>query len=49
MRELLVDVLADANVLEDVLRELLLARVPVRFPVVDDADAQSARMNLLSH
>src|SRR5215475_4344045 len=49
VRELVVDVLADANVLEDVVRELLLACVPVGLPVVDDAHAESARMNLLAH
>jgi hypothetical protein len=49
MGQLAVDVLADPDVLEQVLRELLLARVPVRLPVVDDADAHPARMNLLAH
>jgi len=49
VRELLVDVLADLDVLEQVLRELLRARVPVRLPIVDDADAHSAGMDLLTH
>src|SRR5207237_857544 len=49
VRELLVDVLADLDVLEQILRELLRARVPVRLPVVDDADAHAAGMNLLAH
>src|SRR5207248_7055509 len=49
MGQLAVDVLADLDVLEQVLRELLLARVPVRLPVVDDADAQPAGMNFLAH
>src|SRR5581483_583700 len=43
VRELLVDVLADADVLEDVRGDFLLPRVPVRLPVVDDADAQATR------
>src|SRR4029077_2496802 len=47
--ELVVDVLADANVLEDVVRELLLAGVPVGLPVVDDAHTEAARMNFLAH
>src|ERR671935_223247 len=38
VRELAHDVLADLDVLDQVPRELLLARVPVRLPVVDDAD-----------
>src|SRR3954454_11612725 len=49
VRELLVDVLADLDVLEDVPGDLLLAGVPVRLPVVDDADAQATRMDLLTH
>src|SRR5438105_539194 len=49
VRELVVDVLADADVLEDVGRELLLAGVPVGLPVVDHAHAEAPRMNLLSH
>src|SRR5437868_3570217 len=49
VRELLVDVLADLHVLEQVRRELLLARVPVRLPAVDDPHPQAAGMNLLSH
>src|SRR5262249_2000936 len=47
VRELLVDVLPDLDVFDQVLRELLLARVPVRLPVVDDADAHPAGMDLL--
>jgi hypothetical protein len=47
--ELAVDVVADLDVLDDVRRELLGARVPVRLPVVDDTDAQAAGMNLLTH
>src|SRR5262249_28346280 len=49
VRELLVDVLADLDVLEDVPGDLLLAGVPVRLPVLDDADAQAARVDLLAH
>src|SRR5919202_6954698 len=49
MRELPGDVVADLDVLDQVSREFLLARVPVRLPVVDDADAHPAGMNLLSH
>src|SRR5439155_4072775 len=49
VRELLVDVLPDLDVLDQVLGELLLARVPVRLPVVDDADAHPAGMNFLTH
>src|SRR5207302_2096180 len=49
MRELAVDVLADLDVLDQVLRELLLPRPPVRLPVVDDADAHPAGMNFLTH
>src|SRR5439155_251548 len=40
VRELVLDVLADLDVLEQVRRELLRAGVPVRLPVVDDAAAQ---------
>ena len=47
--ELRVDVVADLDVLEDVLRELLLPDVPVGLPVVDDADPQAAGMHLLAH
>jgi len=39
VRKLVVDVLADANVLLEEVREVLVARVPVGLPVVDDADA----------
>src|SRR5581483_9806093 len=49
MRQLEVDVLADLDVLDQRACELLLADHPVRLPVVDDADAQAAGMNLLSH
>jgi hypothetical protein len=49
MRELVDDVLPDLDVFDQVLREFLLARVPVRLPVVDDADAHPAGMNLLAH
>src|SRR5262249_35580681 len=49
VRELVVDVLADADVLEDVVRELLLAGVPVGLPVVDHAHTEAARMNFLAH
>jgi hypothetical protein len=49
VRELPVDVLADLDVLEQECREFLRARVPVRLPVVDDADTQPAGMNLLAH
>ena len=47
--ELLDDVLADLDVLEQRAGELLVRNHPVRLPVVDDADAQAAGMNLLSH
>src|SRR5213594_429642 len=49
VRQLLEDVLADLDVLDEGARELLLADHPVRLPVVDDPDAQPARMDLLSH
>jgi hypothetical protein len=49
VRELVVDVLADLHVLLQEVREVLVARVPVRLPVVDDADAHAAGMNLLTH
>src|SRR5436190_8573235 len=49
VRQLVGDVLPDLDVLDQVLRELLLARVPVRLPVVDDADAHPAGMNFLTH
>src|SRR3989304_1413572 len=45
--ELAVGVLADLDVLDQVLGEVLRARVPVGLPLVDDADPQAARMNLL--
>src|SRR4029450_4572597 len=43
------DVLADANVLDEVVGELGLARPPVRLPVVDDADAEAAGVHFLAH
>src|SRR4029450_5196309 len=43
------DVLADANVLDEVRGELGLARPPVRLPVVDDADAEAAGVHFLAH
>ena len=49
MRQLGGDVIADLEVLPQVLREVLCGREPVRLPGVDDADAQAAGMNLLSH
>src|SRR5581483_7833546 len=49
VRELVVDVLADADVLEQRAREVLVRHVPVRLPVVDDADAHPAGMDLLPH
>src|ERR671934_218730 len=49
VRELPVDVLADLDVLEQVGGKVLRAGVPVRLPVVDDADAHPAGMNLLTH
>src|SRR5262249_53415488 len=48
VRQLPLDVLADLDVLEDHLRVVLAARVPVRLPVVDDADAPPARVDLLA-
>ena len=47
--ELPEDVPADLDVLEQVGRELLLPGPPVRLPVVDDADAETAGMHLLAH
>jgi hypothetical protein len=49
MGQLPEDVLADLDVLEDRVGELLVVRVPVGLPVVDDADAHPARVDLLSH
>src|SRR5690606_2689557 len=46
--ELVLDVLADADGLEQVVGVLLL-RVPGRLPVVDVADPHRLRMDLLSH
>jgi hypothetical protein len=47
--ELAADVIADLDVLDQVLGELLRARVPVGLPLMDDADPQAAWMDLLSH
>jgi hypothetical protein len=47
--ELVVDVLADLDVLEQGLRKLLRPGEPVRLPVVDDADAHAAGMDFLTH
>ena len=44
----LLDVLADADVLVQVVRELALVE-PVRLPVVDVADSQPLRIHFLSH
>src|SRR5262249_12346898 len=49
MRQLPEDVLANADVLEEVVGELGLARPPIRLPVVDDADAEAAGMHFLAH
>src|SRR5205823_1557790 len=49
MRELPVDVLTNLDVLDQVAGELLLPRVPVGLPVVDDADAHPAGMDFLTH
>jgi hypothetical protein len=49
VRELAVDVVADPDVLEDVVGDLLLAGPPVRLPVVDDADTKAAGMHFLTH
>src|SRR5439155_8917886 len=49
MRKLVRDVVPDLDVLDQVARELLLARVPVGLPVVDDADAHPAGMDFLTH
>jgi hypothetical protein len=48
MAELVLDVLADLDVLEQVIREVALVE-PVRLPVVDVADAEALRMHLLAH
>jgi hypothetical protein len=42
------DVPADARVLREEVLELFL-RIPVRLPVVDDADSEPAGMHLLAH
>jgi hypothetical protein len=47
--ELPVDVLADLHVLEQRAGELLVRRVPVRLPVVDDADPEAAGVDFLAH
>src|SRR4029453_13283728 len=49
VRQLAQDVLADPDVLEQVVRELVLPGPPVGLPVVDDADAESAGVHLLAH
>src|SRR5262249_31267742 len=49
MRELASDVLADLDVLDEVAGELLLPRVPVGLPVMDDTDAHAAGMHFLTH
>jgi hypothetical protein len=49
VRELAQDVLADLDVLEQVVRELVLPGPPVRLPIVDDADAKTAGVHLLAH
>src|SRR5829696_1510006 len=49
VRKLLEDVLANLDVFDEGACEFLLADHPVRLPVVDDADAQAARVNLLAH
>src|SRR4029077_21017710 len=48
VRELAANVIADAHVLDQVRPELLLGE-PVRFPVMDDPDAEAARVDLLTH
>ena len=48
VRELALDVLADRDVLEQVVGELALVE-PVRLPVVDVADAEALGVDLLSH
>jgi len=49
MRKLVGDVLPNLDVLDQVAGELLLPRVPVGLPVVDDADAHPAGMDFLAH
>jgi len=49
MTELAADVVADLDILDQVLRELLRARVPVGLPFVDDTDAQTAGMDFVAH
>ena len=48
MRELALDVIADRDVLEQVIRELFLVE-PRRLPVVDVADTQALGVDLLTH
>jgi hypothetical protein len=48
MTEFALDVLADLDVLEQVVRELPLVE-PIGLPVVDVPDAETLRMNLLPH
>ena len=48
MAQLVVDVLPDLDVLTQVAGELAIG-APVRLPVVNDADAEAARMNFLAH
>jgi len=47
VRELALDVVADRDVLEQIVRELALVE-PVRLPVVDVADAEALGVDLLS-
>jgi len=49
MRKLVGDVFPDLDVLDQVAGELLLPRVLVGLPVVDDADAHPAGMDFLAH
>src|SRR6266446_5121879 len=49
VRKLVGDVFPDLDVLDQVAGELLLPRVPVGLPVVDDADAHPAGMDFLTH
>jgi hypothetical protein len=46
--ELALDVLADLDVLEQLVGELPLVE-PIGLPVVDGPDAETLRMNLLPH
>jgi hypothetical protein len=49
VRKLVGDVFPDLDVLDQIPGELLLSRVPVGLPVVDDADAHPAGMDFLAH